>query len=210
MWITTNYDDVLEKAWTGPDSQEVLDTWPAVRRLREAQREHRHLPKLHCFGNHQTTQIADYLLRRDPFILQAHGSMMDWEHLVLTSRQYQQLLYSRPAFWDLFQAILLTHSILFVGCSLRDPNFQYMLGRHFVRFEHRATARWALLDNVSTHEARVLREIHGIQAIHYPRDKHDCLRRFLAGIALHGQVRQDELRVDTRSVPAGRTPIVAA
>jgi hypothetical protein len=95
--ITTNYDKLLERAYT---------------RLRGD------LPKVVTGRDRES--LGSLLFSGGFFILKAHGDIDDAASLVLTSRDYREIIHANPAFDALFSALLMTKSILFVGYSLGD------------------------------------------------------------------------------------------
>jgi hypothetical protein len=159
--VTTNFDTLIEDAfrlW----SDEGVPKCPTGAQL----------------GRHGTL-----LLDRAFFILKAHGTILDEKSLVFTSEDYRRITHANPAFQSMMAAILLTHSVLFVGYSLSDPNFRLLLESQLSVFGAQAPPRYALMEGVGALEAEVLRRTAGIEAIPYPRGEHQLVATFLSTLA---------------------------
>ena len=101
--VTTNYDNLYERACTRPGDD--LDDDLAV------------LP----YG-----RVAE----NRPWLLKLHGSLdqLDREdHIVLTRPDYMSLARDRSALFGIVQALLVTKHLLFVGYSLSDEDFHQLV-----------------------------------------------------------------------------------
>jgi hypothetical protein len=63
-------------------------------------------------------------------ILKAHGSVDTVNDMVFTRKDYSDARYEHPRFYSLLDALMLTHTFLFLGCGLSDPDVTLMLERH--------------------------------------------------------------------------------
>lgn len=68
------------------------------------------------------------LYRRKFFLLKAHGDAKTAaERIVLTGKDYRNLLYKELGYQSALQSIFTMYSIIFVGTSLRDPELNLLL-----------------------------------------------------------------------------------
>jgi hypothetical protein len=100
--ITTNYDDLLERALIG------LKRHP-VKVLRQAD-------VARTGGD-------------DVFVVKLHGDAASADETVLTRDDYDEFFQRRPAMALLLEGLLLNQTFFFVGYGLRDPNFRQIHGR---------------------------------------------------------------------------------
>ncbi|MFO0915270.1 MAG: SIR2 family protein [Pirellulales bacterium] len=63
-------------------------------------------------------------------VLKAHGSVDSVTKMVFTRKDYSDARYQFPRFYALLDALVLTHTFLFLGCGLSDPDVRLMLERH--------------------------------------------------------------------------------
>lgn len=165
--VTTNYDTLLEDAYA-LWSDEGVPKSPTGAQL----------------GRHGTL-----LLDRAFFILKAHGTIHDAASLVFTSEDYRRITHANPAFQAMMAAILLSHAVIFVGYSLSDPNFRLLLESQLSVFGTQAPPRYALMEDVGTVEAQILRRTAGIEVISYPRGEHGNVATFLSTLASAAQMK---------------------
>ena len=71
--------------------------------------------------------IARYLRSPDYLIIKAHGTIDDTDHIVFTHSQYSRVRNDNAAFYRILDALLLTHTFIFLGCGLSDPDIQHVL-----------------------------------------------------------------------------------
>lgn len=157
-WITTNYDKLLERAYA-----EVRGGWP----------------KTLTHVDHDSLGMV--LFDGAPFILKAHGDIDRPESIVLTTRDYREIIHANPAFNAAFSAILLTRAVLFVGYSLNDPDFRLLLDRQLTAFRGFVPDRYAIMPDIGEVEREVLWRSARIRVITYEGD-HAWLLEFLRAL----------------------------
>jgi hypothetical protein len=100
--ITTNYDDLLERALIGLKRHPVK--------------------VLHQADVARTGQ-------NDVFVVKLHGDVAHADEIILTRDDYEEFFHRRPAMALLLEGLLLNQTFFFVGYGLRDPNFRQIHGR---------------------------------------------------------------------------------
>jgi hypothetical protein len=102
VW-TTNYDSLLEEAFTG-----------AGKRV-----------------DKKTTKenLAQTKLNRDMVVYKMHGDIEQPQDAVLTKDDYEGYYESRQLFSTKLQGDLISRTFLFLGFSFDDPNIEYILSR---------------------------------------------------------------------------------
>lgn len=103
--LTINYDDLLEQAYNN-----AYSTIPNI------------------FTYTQAREAANNYWKGRFFIMKAHGdAKRDIESIILSQKDYRKTLYREPGYRSLLQSVFTTKSILFVGVSLNDPEFNQLL-----------------------------------------------------------------------------------
>ena len=133
------------------------------------------------------------------FILKAHGDIDDAASLVLTARDYRNIIHSNPAFDALFSALLMTRCLLFIGYSLADPDFRLLLDRQLSIFGENIPERYALMAGVGVVEADIMKRSANIKVLAYPAGQHSEVPLFLQGLL--AQLEADSTRANT-SLPS--------
>ena len=63
----------------------------------------------------------------DYLVIKAHGCVDDTQKIVFTHEQYNKARYQYASFYRLLDALLLTHTFIFIGCGIKDPDIQLTL-----------------------------------------------------------------------------------
>jgi len=120
--ITTNYDRLLETATT------QFRQWTP-----------------NTFSADSVSSLAVALYNPEFFIFKLHGDIGSAESIILTSRDYDRLILRNPHARSFLQAIFLNYTVLFVGYSLGDPDFQLILSELTLIFQSYIPTHFALL-----------------------------------------------------------------
>ncbi len=160
-WVTTNYDKLLERAYS-----EVKGGFPKT------------------LTHKDTDALGRLLFDAGPFILKAHGDIDRPETVVLTSRDYSEIIHANPAFNEIFTGLLLTKALLFVGYSLSDPDFRLLMDRQLTHFRGFVPERFALMTDLGPVERDVLWRTARIQVIPYANTsgRHEEVLHFLRAL----------------------------
>lgn len=122
--ITTNYDNLLERAFLEKHHGKVM---PNV------------------FTYKQAGEVASSLHRDKPFFLKAHGdAQRNPAEIILTEKDYRRVIHHEPGYQSLLQTLFTTFTILFVGCSFTDIELQLILGFIHSSFHGKTPAHYAL------------------------------------------------------------------
>ena len=120
--ITTNYDRLLETVTT-----QVRQWAPST------------------FTADSIASLATTLYNPEFFIFKLHGDIGSPESIVLSSRDYDRLILRNPHTRSFLQAVFLNYTVLFVGYSLADPDFQLLLSELTLIFQNYIPTHFALL-----------------------------------------------------------------
>ena len=125
--LTTNYDLLIERAFA-------------------EQRKYQN-----AYKYYESDSIQRALFRRDFFVLKAHGDVdTAADKVVLTDKDYRRLLYKELGYQSVLQSIFTMYSVIFIGCSLQDPEIRLLLGYINTAFPEGGTEHYALLKESAT------------------------------------------------------------
>jgi len=102
--ITTNYDQIYEHLCLMGEGSEGYNV------------------KSYC-----DNQILDEIRSPTRLIIKAHGCVTTPQKIVLTRSQYFNARMIHPSFYSLLDSLFLTHTVLFIGYSMSDPDIQLIL-----------------------------------------------------------------------------------
>lgn len=155
--ITTNYDRLLETTVT-----RVRSWTPST------------------FTHDNLSAMAEALFSPELFIFKMHGDILSPGSVVLTVRDYDHMLLRSPHVRALLFAVFLNYKLLFVGYSLRDPDFNLILRELTLLFENYVPTHYALVPQPGGFETDHLLERMNIQLIGYdPADDHRAVLEVL-------------------------------
>lgn len=77
--------------------------------------------------NYFSTDIVDEIRSDTRLIIKAHGSIDDISKMIFTRAEYHRAKSDYPRFYDILKAIFLTHTAVFIGCSMDDPDVLLLL-----------------------------------------------------------------------------------
>ena len=182
--VTTNYDKLLERSFAAVGS----------------------LPKTPT--HRDVDALGPLLFDGSFFILKAHGDIDRPDSMVLTTRDYQEIIHGNAAFNSIFSTILLTKAVLFVGYSLNDPDFRLLLDRQLTIFRGNVPERFALISGLGRVERDVLWRTAKIRVLPYDDGQHEQVLEFLG--ALLSEVQRVPARMQTSPALTNRVATVQA
>ncbi len=131
--------------------------------------------------------LGSILANAEPFYVKLHTGRWD-EDVVLTSEDYLDAYFESdrlPTLPHFLRALMLSHQLIFIGCSLEHRILELRLKLSHV-FKGMLPLAWALVpkSKANTDRADLLKRDYQIQLITYPvnepgKEPHDAVDRFL-------------------------------
>jgi len=148
--VTTNYDKLLEDAFAKKNGR---------------------TPRL--FRHNDVDDFADALWEDRFFILKAHGDVATRNTMVLTQRDYRELIFTSPGYRHLLASIFTNYLVLFIGASLTDPEINLMLSGLHSAFHGSGKNHFALIEESSIQDFLVerWRKDYNVNVIQYKASK---------------------------------------
>jgi hypothetical protein len=167
--VTTNYDSLLE------------DSYFFETRLK---------PKAPTHADREV--LGTLLFDRTFFVLKAHGDIHRPDTMILTARDYRDIIHRNPAFGAMFTALLMTNAILFLGYSLGDPDLNLLLDGQLAAFSEQVPPRYALMTDVGEVQRTVLKQAAGIDVQSFPKGQYETVPEYLAALAERLERRNEQ------------------
>lgn len=114
-----------------------------------------------------TITLWKHLAKRDFFLLKIHGDIVRPDTVVFTARDYITHVFGNLPFMTFLQRMILGHSILFMGTSLKDVYVRRILEETTYITEGVGLPHYALLPNPGSIQAQLLRDKYNIRVIAY-------------------------------------------
>lgn len=139
--------------------------------------------------------VADVFRRKDRVVLKVHGTIDAADSTIFTRSQYALARRDYGHFYQLLRGLFVTHTFVFLGASMRDPDMQLLLEDHAYRFEG-ARPHYMVMPKNSAREGtlRVLEETMNLKALLYdPMDNHRVLADSVAALVPKVEAARQEI-----------------
>jgi len=77
--------------------------------------------------SYYSADLVDEIRSDVRLIIKAHGSIDDISKMIFTRAEYHRAKADHSRFYDILKAIFLTHTAVFIGCSMEDPDVLLLL-----------------------------------------------------------------------------------
>jgi hypothetical protein len=85
--------------------------------------------------NYYDSDVADVFRRKHRVVLKIHGSIDHVDKVIFTRSSYAAARIEYAHFYRLLDTLFTTHTFVFLGASMRDPDLQLVMEDHAYRFE---------------------------------------------------------------------------
>jgi hypothetical protein len=72
--------------------------------------------------NYYSNGIGDTIRSDNRLIIKAHGCINEPEKMIFTRYEYHNAKQKYPQFYDILKALFITHTCIFIGCGMEDPD----------------------------------------------------------------------------------------
>ena len=155
------------------------------------------LPQSFTYTDERLARFSQTSDQTRQWILHIHGRCHPSREIVLTETDYQQH-YRRDDYRRTLETILVATPVLFIGFSLTDPDFKYLLRELSAIFKRRAQEHYALLlmpdDPVLVVSQRLEFEALNIRVVFYPvglNHDHSARTRLLEELFAQYRIKLD-------------------
>lgn len=115
------------------DSRLVLT--PNFDKIYETHVSHNHSSGVVVKSYHDD-DVAEVIRGAERCILKVHGSIDSPSHMIFTRSEYAAARQEYSAFYMILQALVLTHTFVFLGCGLDDPDTRLLLEDYAFRYRY--------------------------------------------------------------------------
>ncbi|WP_397411440.1 SIR2 family protein [Polaromonas sp.] len=142
--------------------------------------------------------VSNFIRKRQRLVIKAHGSIDAPNDMVFTKGDYARARHKFAAFYALLDGLMLTHTCLFLGCGINDPDIQVLLERN-VQLHPTSNPHYiAMGARYSDEFRRAVKKTMNLELLQYnPKDNHSELRSSLETLVELVDQKKQEL-VNTR------------
>jgi hypothetical protein len=141
--------------------------------------------------------VSNFIRKRQRLVIKAHGSIDSPGAMVFTKGDYARARHKYSAFYSLLDGLMLTHTCLFLGCGLSDPDIQVLLERN-VQLHPTSNPHFIVMGSrFSSDFKRAVKKTMNLEVLQYnPKDNHDELQTSLKQLVEAVDIRKQELASD--------------
>ncbi len=112
--------------------------------------------------------VADAIRRSNRVILKVHGTIDTPAKMIFTRREYAAARAQHAEFYAILDALVITHTFVFIGCGVSDPDIRLVLENYAFRFRH-ARRHFITLpkDSMELEEVRALEDSMNLKVLPY-------------------------------------------
>jgi SIR2-like domain len=112
--------------------------------------------------------IADAIRRTNRLILKVHGTIDTPAKMIFTRREYAVARAHHAEFYAILDALVITHTFIFLGCSVNDPDVRLLLENYAFRYKNSRRHYITLAsDSLTPEELRALEDSTNLKVLPY-------------------------------------------
>jgi len=73
------------------------------------------------------TDLVEFIRSHESFILKIHGCLDSPNELIFTRKDYAKSRNEHRQFYKVLEALIITHTFIFIGCGVNDPDIRLLL-----------------------------------------------------------------------------------
>ncbi len=127
--------------------------------------------------NYNDSDLASCIRDSDDMILKIHGSIEQPNEMIFTQSEYAVARNMYPAFYQIFNALFVTRTFLFLGAGLNDPDIRLLLENY--SFQYRWSKKHFFVipfDQLSEIERKIHSDVLNLDFLLYdPANNHEEL-----------------------------------
>lgn len=121
--------------------------------------------------NYYDSDVCEFLRGDNRYVVKVHGSISSPARLIFTQKDYAEARVKNSMFYSAFDAALMTHTFLFIGCGHSDPDVNLLLENQAFSMLPGTTEPHYFLThkNVSQDLKKSLRENRNLKVLSYKK-----------------------------------------
>lgn len=132
--------------------------------------------------NYYDEDIREAVSGSERYIIKPHGTLDSISKVIFTLDDYAKARVEFASFYEVLNALLHTHLLLFVGCGLSDPDLRTLFEEY--RYRYQETAHYITLPRpVAPEKVEIVKRTRGLNILQYDSaDDHVLLTKSLENL----------------------------
>ncbi len=126
-----------------PNFDKIYDTYASTQTRGSTQIKHQY-----------DDDVQSAIKENGRVIIKAHGTIDTPEKLIFTRKEYAEARSKYSGFYEILQALVITHNFVFIGCGVNDPDIKLLLEDTF--FKHGSyKSHYFIMPSKSIHKDQI-------------------------------------------------------
>lgn len=121
----------------------------------------------HIVKNYYDQDVEEFLRGSGRYIVKVHGNISNATNLIFTQQEYSRARIKNTSFYQAFDAALLSHTFIFLGCGINDPDINLLLENQNFRYQEQAPHFFVTSCGLSAERKQSLRENRNLKVLEY-------------------------------------------
>lgn len=118
--------------------------------------------------NYYDTDVADHIRHNERLILKIHGCISSPDKLIFSRLDYAEARNNYKSFYAIIEALIVTHTFLFLGAGLNDPDIKLLLEDYSFRYKNTKKHQFVIPKKaISDNEIDIYEESMNLNIIQY-------------------------------------------
>jgi hypothetical protein len=147
---------------------------------------------------HYDSDVISSIRGSGRIILKVHGTIDSPNNLIFTRAEYAEARTKYATFYEVLEALALTHTFVFLGCGVNDPDIKLLL--EDTLFKHNSSrSHVMLLPKKALHDSviAVIQDTMNLNIIQYSnKDNHKELLESINNLVQLVEAERDELKIN--------------
>ncbi|MBB1250780.1 SIR2 family protein [Rhizobium sp. G21] len=117
--------------------------------------------------NYYEEDVEEVLRGAGRYIVKVHGNLKSTKNLIFTQKDYSEARIKNSSFYQMFDAALMTHTFLFLGCGMSDPDVNLLLENQNFRYQEQGPHFFVTSHGIGADRKLSLRENRNLKVLEY-------------------------------------------
>lgn len=131
--------------------------------------------------NYKDSDIAALIRGEESFILKNHGTIDSPREIIFTQSDYARARIKNSDFYQIIEALILTHTFIFIGAGLNDPDIRLLFENYATTFDQSKNHYFVIAEGELTEdEMNIYKDTMHLEFVTF--DSHDNFIELTQGI----------------------------
>lgn len=148
----------------------VTPSFDKIYETRAAEKSHNNI----TVKNYYDKDLSSFLRGYEQVIIKSHGTIDTLPQIIFTQSDYAKARVNHADFYQIMESLILTHTFLFLGAGLNDPDIQLLFENHATTFAFSKNHYFVIPEGqYKDSELQVYADTMKLEFVKYPNPNND-------------------------------------